>query len=774
MSEKKSLIHLISSLEKHEFDKVVKEYIKEEYDFDKVIITDGKNDTGLDIRVFDFEGMKLQFQLTVQKSKTSAERNGFEKKLVDDLRKAQINFREHGYSNKLIFFYSYEVTQERIRNYRRLALKDYKIDLDFIDANRLAQEAENILDIQRILYRFSGLDKFNVKESNFQNEKENLIFDMLSFGKPSEFKLKVIEAFVLKSIFINDSLSKEEIIGLCENKFGVQENQVFYEKLLNRLQTNRSVRKSYDKSNYLLSEDYKKVLNDKVKQYEFEEQYFLSKISKILEKYNHAEYLEEYLSQLKSLYIKNFNSDLKSLLEENSSTDSVKILIRDFIDFIEKKDKTKEESETIAIELLEFCLKDKFIQKIAASGVYFKNINNSRLQNYLTTQKKIFIDASLAIHAICYYYSSHKGYDNSYYKMTANLIDFFSKEGISLHIAERYIWEVESHVRDAIYLLPYTRIDGFEQLGTSKNVFYNFYLHLKETEKLDTETTFSSFLAEYGFKENYSSRSNSSIITHHLKEMNIHVEQFESEYNIDDVVKIFEEKLLANGKYKTNFAKVNDSVMLRFLSDNDVDVHPLKPVFVTWDKTFFQVQEQYMKEFPDSQNWLMLQPSRLIDSYALLKFSIDSETVTENLLGLMSDDLVQNTQTLIDTIKTILELNDKVGLKYANELKNIRQQEINDINSKIIIPPDSLKGQVAIDDIFINLSRHFENINNADDFRFFKKIFTKPEYMDDVISNIKQAINDYYENQFDGEKIYGFFESLVSVLKATDNANKGS
>ncbi|PKG42625.1 hypothetical protein, partial [Psychroflexus sp. MES1-P1E] len=104
MSKTNQLILLLDSLDKKEFDKIVKIYLQKEYDFKKVVFTDGKDDVGLDIRVFDFEGQNIQYQLTVQKSKSQSEMYSFTKKVIEDIEKAKINVTEFGSKDKLIFF----------------------------------------------------------------------------------------------------------------------------------------------------------------------------------------------------------------------------------------------------------------------------------------------------------------------------------------------------------------------------------------------------------------------------------------------------------------------------------------------------------------------------------------------------------------------------------------------------------------------------------------------------------------------------------------------
>jgi hypothetical protein len=142
---------------KKEFDKVVKTYLKEILNFTHIVNTDGKDDGGLDIKVFSLNGSKIQFQLTTQKSATKQEKSQFDKKLKEDLAKAKINKEEYGYDSKLIFFYSKRLTNKVIREYERLAFRDYSINLELIDANRIAEESEDFVEIQRAIYKLNEI-----------------------------------------------------------------------------------------------------------------------------------------------------------------------------------------------------------------------------------------------------------------------------------------------------------------------------------------------------------------------------------------------------------------------------------------------------------------------------------------------------------------------------------------------------------------------------------------------------------------------------------------
>lgn len=755
MSKTNQLILLLDSLDKKEFDKIVKIYLQKEFGFKKIVFTDGKDDVGLDIRVFDFEGQNIQYQLTVQKSKSQSEMHSLTKKIIEDVQKAKINVVDFGSKDKLLFFYSKKLTNKKIRELQGTAFKEHSINLEIIDANRIAEESENIIEIQSELYKISELDKFQVDNSSFDN---NLLYDLLSFGKPTEFKSQIIDSFVLQLFFKQDYLEKEEVKEACENQFQVKENNVFYDKLLNRFLSEKKIKKDKLLGNYSLTINEKDRLDSRNKEFELEKTLFIQKILEILTKYNQEKEIDNYIIELKQLYIDNFNSDLSDAIK-NDEEFHIFSMCRDFLKFIEGKLKNKNKSKELSKELLKFCINNKFIQKIAASKVYSSRIDNNRLETYLNNKKKIFIDTAIGLNSLCYYFNPKLDYKNYFYRATKNLIEFSKNENIKLYISERYVWEIQSHINDAFYLIPFTLIPQFENLGSSRNIFYNYYNYLKSSDNIEDNFGFRDFLEKFGFKESSGSKSLKSIILNSLSRIQIEEQKIEKDYEIEEANKIFGDSLIKLHKQKSNFTRNNDSIMLEFLADEDVQIHPLQPVFLTWDRAFFETHVAYNKKFPKSQNWLMLSPNKLVDVYSILKFSINSETVTENLLALISDDIIQNTYSLVDTLSIILNPNDDVGLEYTTRLSEIRESEINKLNSEDVTRPENFEGEAVIDDIFFKLTSHYKDSESK--LNDFKNLFTQKIYMDKVIGLLNQAISDFYKNKFLDNNIISEFDKLI-------------
>ena len=335
MSKVKQLIILLDSLEKKEFDKIVKIYLQNEYNYKSIIFTDGKDDTGIDIKVFDFDGQKIQFQLTTQKSGTRTDFNSFNAKLVKDLEKAKINHENYGYRDKLIFFYSKVLTNAKIREYEKLAFKNYGINLELIEANRIAEEAENIFEIQLELYKISELDKFNINNSQFDNQ---LLYDLLSFGKPTEFKIQVIDSFILQQFYLHKKLTKREIITSCEEKFNVKENETFYDRLLSKFQTERKIIKNKNEGDFSLTDSEEFNLQKKNEQFQIDKNIFINGIQGILKSFNQEAHIDDFIQELTKLYVENFSTDLNEIIS-NESEFQISSFFMSFSKFVEQKPK---------------------------------------------------------------------------------------------------------------------------------------------------------------------------------------------------------------------------------------------------------------------------------------------------------------------------------------------------------------------------------------------------------------------------------------------------
>ncbi len=765
MSRVKQLIQIINGCEKMEFDKIVKSYLKNIYGFERIVVTDGKNDTGIDIKVFDFGGLKNQYQMTVQKSGTPQEKSQLKGKIFEDVLKAKENI-QYGYSNNLYFFYSYELTNKTQREYTREALNNYNINLFIIDANQIAEESEEYLELQQTIYNISRLDEFRLKKSLFEDKNKCLMYDLVGFGRCSDLKLEIVEAFILQCLYEKGPMKKDDIAEHCIQKFHSKENHTFYSKLINKLY-DKEKRLEYNKQTkcYALSQKEYNIIQNKTEQIKLDEQSFINSIGAILKEYHQENNFDTYIKYLTDLYITSFTNRIK---------------IDQFLDnldrFLENEDEHinillrygKEQlngqlavAKTMISKLVQACYQNKYLQKSCASLIFSSKINIDNLEKYASERKQVFIDTTIALNILCLFY--HKVNDNNDYKyqLSKALSEYCREKGIQLFLTNRYLWEITGHLKEAFDLIPFTKIPNFGLLGKSRNVFYNYYNYMYGCGIINY--TFSEFLEDFGF--NNSDIENTEKINqtfeHYLSEMNVHVLQIPRTYDIESTKKELENVLSELERYKTPFARVNDSIMLNYLGDPNVEVHNIDPVFITWDKSLYKILKWFHKNNPLFHKWMQFTPSQFIDRHSLLSFSIKTETISQEMLAILNGDIVQYTMSLLDSLSLILDPTTEMGLAYTKKITEMKDSQIYTID-KIPKEGQDVSDNDPIDIVVCSIVNLYRD--TPDQYKKFKELFSKKEYFDDIIGFIDKSIKYYTSNSHFDKTIKSDFDSLINKM----------
>ena len=748
MSQRKSLIHLLGSCEKHEFDRVVKSYLKEVYSYTRVINTDGKDDIGLDLKVLDDIGCKYQYQLTVQKSDNASEKSALKSKIFKDVQKAKENCKD-GYENILYFFYSYPLTNKLIRDCKREALKDYEIRLEIIDANQIAEEAEDLANLKETIYSLSNLSAY--KTSSFEeNKKNHLIYDLVSFGKTSEIKLEIVKAYILQKLYMHLSLTGEDIEKSCNANFRSSENTVFYKKLLQNLY-NIEKKVLYDKQSktYSLTEEIRKEISNTNEQIKVEKTYFVNQIGTILTEYKIVFLLDDVLKLLKEFYIATFDKRIKSL--DTGDLEECNVLLS----LLTNRGKIPpHKAKDILMSLFSICDENKYMQKVCAECVFSSKVNIDDLEKYAREKKKVYIDTTIALYLLCYYYQDTDNYKSYYYNLSKGFCQFCKKNKIKLYITNRYLFEINSHIREAFNFIPFSKLQSFPDLGKSRNVLYNFYLHLQCHDQIDY--SYEEYLAKFNFGVYDSNTKLNQTISLYLENLGVEIVEVQKDYEIDNSSKLITNMLIYNNKTKTKFALTNDAIMLDFLGDKDVEVHPIEPVFVTWDKIMFKVLKDYFNENPNAQKWMQFTPSQLIDRYSLLSFSINEETITKEMLALLSGDFIQQTYSLIDALTLIINPDEEIGREYVNAFVEMKNEKIYTITKDPDEESDNQETDI-IDYIVHEVTMHFKENRAA-----LKNLFSSEELFPIVLDTIRGLIEHYSKYKQLESKDFIPFDNLIS------------
>lgn len=130
MDYTKNYINWISGLTKDQFDIFIKAFIKDFWKVDWAVLTDGKGDGGIDIRMLKKKNRKIPIQLTIDKNVYN--------KLRKDLEKISKLIEDHGYSDSLYFFYSQGAAEDKVIDIIDEAREEFLINLHIFDSKVLA------------------------------------------------------------------------------------------------------------------------------------------------------------------------------------------------------------------------------------------------------------------------------------------------------------------------------------------------------------------------------------------------------------------------------------------------------------------------------------------------------------------------------------------------------------------------------------------------------------------------------------------------------------
>jgi hypothetical protein len=769
MSQSNLFVNLIKSLEDPEFDNVAKLYLKEVDGMTNIINCNGPYDKGMDMRHANVSQMETQYQIT-----TTAEKR-FENKILDDLKKAKKNVDDYKLPNRVKYFYSLPLSNRQVLNYKKLAKDNFDIILDVIEANAIAEIASYYSSISDLLYKIADFEKYRGGDQFFDNSRVKSFYDLMSFGSSTDIKYNIIKAYILYYLCEHENVNHNDLLEIINQHFTSEFDSQYFESLLRRMSSERLI--SFREGELQLSEREKNRISKLLHDYGTEEALLKKELSKVLENYNIQDYLDEIILKLTELYESNYSINLGEFTKRDTPVQDLQTATKEFNEFLKTKLSDTSQSELIAKDLLGIADQSGLLARTAAGQVYSKVSDPDRLQDYVSqhnNNKTIFLDTNFLIVALCVFYESQTNYDNYHFKVAKQFLSFVKKNNLHLVALRSYAVETANLFKDALDIIPFTKLELFDSLGGSSNILYRFYKHLKDYGQLHNKNeSFEDFLKEFKFEVRKGQPDYNYLeqMEWLMNAMDIQVE-IPEKYELSKVKDLITKDLSSLQKYKSNFAINNDAIMLQRLGDNDVDVNPIDPIFCTWDMSIFRVRRLFFEEFPNCTKWLMYTPTRLMDHFSMMNFQVRKGTLFNEVLSILDVDFgfQEKTQTLLDAMLTIINPDNTVGLKYANKLTELKQKEIIQLDEQ----PDNINDVVyestPIDIVFQELFRNYIHAGEGT-FDKFKKIFTKQEYFDVTLSILNEEINTVNDTGAISKSLFEKIDNIITKIDTSTDIN---
>lgn len=760
MSQEILFVQLVKSLEQKEFDEISILYLKEVEGISNIVNCNGPWDSGLDIRSLNLSELQAQYQITIQ------EKN-FEDKLNGDLEKAHNNVEEYGLPNKVFYFYSYPLSNTTILTYRRDAKERLNIILEIIEANALAEISTVYSNLRDFLFNAAEVYKYTNNSDFFDDPKVKSFYDLMSFGSSTDIKYNIIKSFLLNYLYTNGKKPEKELLTILNSHFQSQISITYFEVLCRRLKSEGKITLTGVKT-IALTSDEKTRIDDVLQKYKVEEALLKKALSLLLKEFSVEIDVEELIIKLSELYESNYSINLGEFTHSEGAITDLKTATYSFSNYLKQKLTDSSKIELLSKRIFEISDRNEILSRISAGRVYSKVSDPDRLQEYIcrhNQNKTIFLDTNVIINALCVYYEFDENYDKFHYKVANQLLRFCTKNNLHLKTIKSYVIETASIFKEALALIPFTKLKVFNDLGGSNNILYNYFQYLKDYSLLHEGTnSFEEFLKEFQIiiKKDKPDYNYYPQISHLLSQIDIDIE-IPAHYDLGEVKELIEKDIRDNNYNKGPSAITNDSIMFMRLGDPEVDVNPMDPIFCTWDNSLFRVRKMFFEVFPGCTQWLMYSPTRLMDHYSMMNFQVKQGTLSNEVLSLLDKDFSfqERTHSLIDSILTVINPDNEVGLQYANKIAELRRSKIVQVDHKPDTSTDVGPVTHSVDIVFQCLFTNY--FQNKDEFYFdaFKALFTKKDIFDDVFSLLKKEVNFVSKYGTISEKLFTNFDEMI-------------
>lgn len=740
----------IAALSKDNFDELILNYAKEYYETRNVYISDGPYDGGIDL-IFSIDNIeyKRNIQITVQLSQ-------FESKLESDLEKSKENVDKYNYLNTLDFYISQAITPERKKKLIKDAEIKYQINLKIIDSNELSGLAIEYKSIRQTIQKFNKAAFPDEKLDIDKNTK--ILFDTISIGKDiTDIKNNFVQAIILTFLFNKKTATVEDIYFGLNETFYRKYNKNFFEAEIGKLKTISKIEAipNVSPKTFRLTSDTLLTIEQIEQNSQIHENELIAKFKSVLSRYNLESETNNIMQFIIDLYDTNYEIDENEILNEgNNHNKKIQLIFSNLISHLKKQLGIDNQiSNEISRQLLVICSKNEFLNKTSISKMFTNLFKSDKLDTYLSRAKrKVYLDTQILLQTICCNYDSIE-YEDQLYKA----IQYFNRTieesaiPISLHTTIGYVEEVAWHIVNALKLERFLEIDFIKDLGPSKNVFFNFYLELRNQDVADFES-FSDFIEDLLDVDTTTHNIETLIedLIHNLVErfelLGIEVETPPIFDNYEKYRREYEISLsYMKHDQKSYEARKNDLNNILYLSEMHFDFKDgffTEPFFITWDTSFHEVRKNF-KKFTELNYWYLYPPMKFANTVSVLNMKVDSRAINYNVITLVEDNFNLSNETIsfFDTINGLFNDKDIKKWNLLNKLVKLRKKLVQDLNVEDF---NKLKSKnIPIDEILLLIQKFYQNPENKRNYKELTYLFQNNDYADKLTDLIENYLDKY-------------------------------
>lgn len=757
--------NIISTLSENMFRDFVKEYVKAYWKTDEVEITDGPWDGGVDLVLYKNNvPEKRNIQVTVQ--------DKYETKLMNDVIKSKKNVDMYSYQSSLYFFISKPISHSKKDELNDKAERDYDISLRIYDANKLACDIERYPKVRAFLMSLFSPKLLSKPTFDIKNK---VIYDMFTTGSNvANIKYDFINSFIQYYLLEN---SKKTIDDIQKQVNAQLTDNLSQKTILSQLdyQVKRGILVKDNFQRYSLSATTRGEFEKLRETSEILLQSLVLTIQQCLEKYGLHKFTNQVCNKLIELYNAHYNSEIEEI---SQSRDSKNISEHKVFEDLEGYLKTLPytgEVNTVVKDILLSVSDNVYLNKIAVTTMFTNLFKSNSFEEYFSVFKKnIYLDTQVLLQVICWSFKN-TDYDDMQYGAVKYLMQQVTsqKDKVCLLTTREYVEEAVYHLWEAYQLQRLLQIPAITELGPSKNVFFNFYLHLLNIGEANY-ADFTDFLYDLlgddisveGMGQNEFIHEISGRIEKILEYCGIEVITTRYYDELRVAQKEYDLHLLDKRYSKPRRAQNNDLICMLYLSEECNHINPDsnlldEPFFITWDSTFYTFRKKFLNKFKGRSYFYIYTPMKFANRLSVMNLKINTACINYDIISLAENNFKYSNESIsfIDTLSSFFRSDDANNWKLGQKLATMRKQQEEDSE----ISDFSVGRQVyqPVDVVLKNIKDHYNN-DVKTSFEIIVKIFEKNEIADMIVDIISRGCEIITTNAKLDDNYFQLFDKFIN------------
>lgn len=732
-----SNVKFISSIATEgEFETLVKKYTEELFHGNAYLVG-GPYDNGKDLVIKrNAREVRQAVQITIQEKK-------LEEKLEADLIKVEKLVDNHNYPPVLHFFWSHPISEYTLDKLRTNAMANHLISLEFYDAKRIAQDLTD--RYPHILnYLIKAIHKFDIQNDEPINFQQRAFYEYLLLSKDStNLKNAIIDANILSHLN-EGGKTIEELLSLLQ---GVN---LRIGSLKGKLQTlTRAGKIIHQDGIYTLSkEEISKLENIKLRD-STRKQELIKTISDKLAKHTDKDLASEVVKLIITAYEESISIQITESKFESPKLKIFKATINNLKVLInEKCDLDREESEALASELLELAGENEYLSEHCSAKLCVNFFSDSKLEKYIEDKSfYIYLDAPVLIpYLITIMFKDSSLFDKSLRNINLLRENINLIKNKRLKVSTEHFEETARHFSQAEKLSQFVTEKLVEQLGESKNVYFNVYMKWKK--KRDNKTNFEDFTSAFlGLeKEDVNPSDKFTAFSSCIFE-SLTAAGFEIIDNKDLAPSTFVERtrrkfIRTSTSFRPYRAIDNDIYCAYTLGQEKLHLDSKgyfsTPMLITLDTSQYLLRDIIRKDNKFAE-WLIYTPQRAIERLSLVGLKISSESLKDGVLATISEEYFfkENSMSLLDTLSVLIDDNQNSEgdvIKFVTSLRRKVNEETLDYSEIDVVHYNNISY------VLLFIHREFK-----DEFSKIIKIFSDTSYQDTLTRLLMASIKGEFD-----------------------------